>query len=221
MTTISSNSIPGAEAVSPRRTSIDGKSESHLGKPRAAAADTATVGQLTADKSVPGAQAGSAPRVTISAQGGSYLGKPRAMTAEEKAEVGRITANSAATIAASDKQLAEAKTSNSVEGMENHDINLPNISTLSLDDAKAALDLTRMMAESDHYKSLNVRGHDGDQQISDLGTYKAALSAYINQHETALPNAGGGAAVSSQASTTAASAYRQMQVLIDKEGTQG
>ena len=220
MTTISSNSIPSAEPISARRTAVTGTSESYLGKPRALTAEeTAVVAQLTAGKSNPAAAAGAPPPVATPAKGEWYLGKPRAMTADEKAEVGRIMANSAAVIAASEKQRLEIEKSMSAE---NNSTNLPNIASLSLEDAKMTLDVTQMMIESDRYKGIIVNGHNGNQQISDFGTYKAALIDYINNYQTDPSKpAGEGATVPSQASTTAAATYRQMQALIGKGGSEG
>lgn len=220
MTTISSNSISSAEAISPRRTAVSGTSGSYLGKPRALTAEeAAVVAQLTGGKSKPGAEAGSPPPVATPPKSESYLGKPRAMTAEEKAEVGRIMANSAAVIAASEKQRLEME---KTMWAENNSTNLPNIASLSLEDAKMMVDVTQEMMESDRYKGIIVNGHNGDQQISDFGTYKAALVDYINNYQTDTSKpAGGGATVSSQARTTAAATYRQMQALTDKGGSEG
>ena len=220
MTTISSNSIPGAGAISPLRTAVTGNSESYLGKPRALTAEeAAVVAQLTAGKSKPGAEAGSPPPVATPANGEWHLGKPRAMTAEEKAEVGRIMANSAAVNAASEKQRLEIAKSMSAE---NNSTNLPNIAGLSLDDAKMTLDVTQMMIESERYKGIIVNGHNGDQQISDFGTYKAALIDYINNHHGGMSKAAGeGATAATQAGTTAAATYRQMQALTGKGGSEG
>ena len=220
MTTISRNSISSAEAISPRRTAVTGTSESYLGKPRALTAEeTAVVAQLTAGKSKPAAEAGAPPPVATPAKSESYLGKPRAMTADEKAEVGRIMANSAAVNAASEKQRLEME---KTMWAENNRTDLPNIASLSLADAKMMVDVTQEMIESDRYKGIIVNGHNGDQQISDFGTYKAALVDYINNYPTdASKPAGGGATIPTQASTTAAAKYRQMQVLIDKDGSEG
>lgn len=145
--------------------------------------------------------------------------RPVKLTAEQTAEVARAKATSAATVAASDKQLQEAKKRTSVEGMESHDINLPNISTLSLEGAKRALSLTQTMIESADYKGLSVNAHNGDQPISDLGTYKAVLTDYIGKYQPAASRAAGGeSTTASQDSTTAALRYRQMQGMAGNDG---
>lgn len=220
MTTISSTGLPSAEAISPRRTTIAGKGESDPGKPGAmTAGEAADVARPSADKGAAGSEAGPASRVTLTAESVSFTPKPRAMTAEEKAEVGRVMASAAAVMAAAKTQRLEIEKSNLAE---NNTANLPNISMLSLQDAKMMVDVTQEMIESDRYKDIIVNGHNGDQQISDFGTYKAALVDYINNYPTdASKPAGGGATIPTQASTTAAATYRQMQALLDKGGSEG
>jgi hypothetical protein len=218
MTTISSNGLSSAEAISSRRTTIAGKSELDPGKPKAmTAGEAADVARSSAGKGDAGSEAGPASRVTLTAESGSFTPKLKPMTAEEKAEVGRVMASAAAVMAAAETQRLEIEKSNLAE---NNTANLPNISTLSLQDAKMMVDVTQEMIESDRYKGIIVNGHNGDQQISDFGTYKAALVDYINNYQTDASKPGG-ATVSSQASTTAAATYRQMQALIGKGGSEG
>jgi hypothetical protein len=95
---------------------------------------------------------------------------------------------------------------------------LPNISTLSLKDAKMMVDVTQMMIESDRYKGIIVNGHNGDQQISDFGTYKAALLVYINDYQTEMSKPIGERISASSQTSTAAATYRQMQALSDSGG---
>ena len=160
--------------------------------------------------------------VAVTGKSESYLGKALVQTPEQKAEIVKARADMAAASTASEKQLQDVKKRLSAEGMESHQMYLPNIASLSLEDAKMMVDVTQEMMESDRYKGIIVNGHNGDQQISDFGTYKAALVDYINNYQTDTSKpAGGGATVSSQARTTAAATYRQMQALTDKGGSEG
>ena len=121
-------------------------------------------------------------------------------------------ANSAATVAASEKQLLEVKKRTSSAGMESHQMYLPNISDLSLENAKKSLGIAGAMIKNKEDAGVTVNGRYGDQNISDLNTYKAALTDYISKYEAAMSKATVGEATApSQASTTAASTYRQMQ----------
>ena len=62
---------------------------------------------------------------------------------------------------------------------------------------------------------VTVNGRYGDQDISDLNTYKAALTDYISKYEAAMAKTTAGESPTpSQASTTAASTYRQMQEMV-------
>lgn len=176
MTTISRNTMAGAEAFTPKRITITGKSESHLGK-----------------------------------------GKE--LTVEQKAEVSRAKANSAALEAASAKQVREAEKSMHAES---HEMYMPNVSDLSLENAKKSLGIAQVMIKNKEDVGVNINGRYGDQNISDLTSYTAALTDYIGKFEAAVSKAAvGESPAPSQASTTAASVYRQMQVLIDKGGNEG
>lgn len=128
-------------------------------------------------------------------------------------------ATSEATVAAAEKQLLEVKKRTSSAGMENHEMYLPNVSTMSLENARKSLGITQVMIDNREDKGLNVQGHNGDQKISDLNSYKAALTDYISKYEAALSKATAGESTApSTASTTAASLYRQMQGMVSSDG---
>ncbi|MEV4782875.1 hypothetical protein [Burkholderia sp. LMU1-1-1.1] len=176
--------------------------------------------------SIPSAEAIAPRRVTsvaVTGKSESYLGKALELTAQQKAETVKVRADMAAGTAAAEKQAQEVKKRLSVEGMESHQMYLPNISDLSLENAKKSLDIAEVMIKNKEDVGVTVNGRYGDKDISDLGAYKAALTDYIGKYETAMSSkaTGGGATVPTQASTTAASTYRQMQVLIDKGGSEG
>lgn len=127
-------------------------------------------------------------------------------------------ANSEATVAASEKQLLAIKKSNSAEGMESHQMYMPNISDLSLENAKKSLGIAQVMIKNKEDAGVTVNGRYGDQNISDLNTYQAALTDYISKYEAALSKATAGESTApSQASTAAASLYRQMQGMVSSD----
>ena len=160
--------------------------------------------------------------VAVTGKSESYLGKALVQTPEQKAEIVKARADMAAASTASEKQLQDVKKRLSAEGMESHQMYLPNISDLSLENAKKSLGIAEVMIKNKEDVGVTVNGRYGDKDISDLGNYKAALTDYISKYETAMSTATGGAgSAPSQASTTAASTYRQMQVLIDKGGNEG
>ena len=99
---------------------------------------------------------------------------------------------------------------------------MPNVSDLSLENAKKSLGIAQVMIKNKEDVGVNINGRYGDQNISDLTSYTAALTDYIGKFEAAVSKAAvGESPAPSQASTTAASVYRQMQVLIDKGGNEG
>lgn len=138
--------------------------------------------------------------------------RPAKLTAEQKAEFAQRKTAEAELAAASEKRLLEAKKRTSVEGMESHQMYLPNISDLSLESAKKSLSMAQTMINNKEDAGITVNGRYGDKDISDLNTYKAALTDYISKFETSVSKAGVGVSTApSQASTAAASLYRQLQ----------
>lgn len=130
----------------------------------------------------------------------------------EMSDYMQTKANAEATMAAAEKQRLEVKKRTSVEGMESHQMYLPNISDLSLENAKKSLGIAQVMIKNKEDVGVTVNGRYGDKNISDLNSYKAALTDYISKYEAAMAKATvGDSTAPSQASTTAASTYRHMQ----------
>lgn len=74
---------------------------------------------------------------------------------------------------------------------ESHEMYLSNISTLSLNHAKTQLGLIELKIENREDVGVNVHGRYGDQEISDLNTYLAALKDYISKLDIgAVPMSG-------------------------------
>ena len=133
----------------------------------------------------------------------------------EMSDFMQAKANSEAAFAAAEKQQSEVKKRLSVAGMESHQMYLPNISDLSLENAKKSLGIAGAMIKNKEDVGVTVNGRYGDQDISDLNTYKAALTDYISKYEAAMAKTTAGESPTpSQASTTAASTYRQMQEMV-------
>jgi hypothetical protein len=82
------------------------------------------------------------------------------------------------------KAMQELEKSKHLE--ESHEIYLPNIADLSLENAKKSLSIAEGMIRSHDDAGINVHGRYGDQDISDLHTYLVALRDFISQHETAV-----------------------------------
>lgn len=143
-------------------------------------------------------------------------------SAEQVAEVAQRNAAAAEVAAASAKQLQEVKRRTSVEGMESHQMYLPNVSDLSLENAKKSLGIAQVMIENKEDVGVTINGRYGDKDISDLNSYKAALTDYISKFEAAVSKAAVGESTApSQASTTATSIYRQMQSMVSQDANEG
>ena len=97
--------------------------------------------------------------------------------------------------------------------MESHEMYMPNVSDLSLDNAKKSLGIAQVMIKNKEDVGVNVHGRYGDQEISDLHTYTVALKDFIGKLEAATAGAGVGAGAP-PVNTTAASTYRQMQEMV-------
>ena len=82
---------------------------------------------------------------------------------------------------------------------ESREMYLPNISDLSLENAKKALGIVELKIENHEDVGRNVHGHYGNQAISDLNTYLAALKDHISKLEISVSPA------SSEAATRTAS----------------
>lgn len=208
MTTISGNSIPSAGAGTPGSVPVTSR-ENYLGKPRAMTAEEKVLLAPVMSKThipIAGADVPESVPVPVTRRE-NYLGKPRAMTAEEKVLLAPVMSKT-------NTPGAEA-----AEGMENHQMSLPNVSDLSLENAKKSLSIAQAMIDRKEDVGMTVSGHYGDKDISDLPTYTAALVDYIGKFEAAVSKAAvGGATAPSQASTAAASHYRQMQGMAGDDG---
>lgn len=112
-------------------------------------------------------------------------------TAEQTAQVAKHKAVAAEMMAGFEKQVREAEKLRP----EIRGTYAPNMATMSLENTRKAADITQVMIDNRAAKGFN---------------------------ETAMPTATAGqATVPSQANTTAASIYRQMQVMASKDGTEG
>nr|WP_315212467.1 hypothetical protein [uncultured Duganella sp.] len=112
-------------------------------------------------------------------------------TAEQTAQVAKHKAVAAEMTAGFEKQVLEAEKLRP----EIRGTYSPNIATMSLENTRKSADTTQVMIDNLADKGFN---------------------------EIAMPRATAGqAAVPSQASTTAASIYREMQVMASKDGTEG
>lgn len=99
---------------------------------------------------------------------------------------------------------------------------LPNVSDLSLENAKKSLGIAQVMIENKEDVGVTINGRYGDKDISDLNSYKAALTDYISKFEAAVSKAAVGESTApSQASTTATSIYRQMQSMVSQDANEG
>jgi hypothetical protein len=83
------------------------------------------------------------------------------------------------------KAMQEPEKSKHLE--ESHEMYLPNIADLSLENAKKSLGIAEGMIRNHDDAGINVHGRYGDQDISDLHTYLAALKDFISQREAAVP----------------------------------
>lgn len=137
--------------------------------------------------------------------------KPKILTAAEKADFAQRDAKVAKAEAEFQKRKQEVDKAMSVEGMESHEMYMPNVSDLSLDNAKKSLGIAQVMIKNKEDVGVNVHGRYGDQEISDLHTYTVALKEYIGKLEAATAGAGADAP---PVNTTAASTYRQMQEMV-------
>jgi hypothetical protein len=89
----------------------------------------------------------------------------------------------------------EQEVARSLKYVENNSISLSNISTLSLGHAKTQVGIVELKITNREDVGMTVSGRYGDQKISDLNTYLAALKDHIGKLE----------------SSAAASVYRQVQ----------
>lgn len=124
------------------------------------------------------------------------------MTSAEKADFAQRDAQSAEMAAASRKQLEEAKRLTSLEGMESHEMYMPNVSDLSLENAQKSLGIAQVMIRNKEDVGGNVHGRYGDQEISDLNTYVAALKDYISKYDGAIETSNPISQLNANAATT-------------------
>lgn len=155
------------------------------------------------------------------------------LTAAQKAELAQTNAISAATVAASQKQVQDAQ---KILNPNSREIYLSSITDLSLESAQNTLGIVEQMAKNKEDVGFNVHGRYGDQKITDLKTYVSALKDYIGKFSSAgaqpissstlafdtggvsSPSSRSVAHSSSLSSAGAASTYRQMQDMVTNDG---
>jgi hypothetical protein len=115
------------------------------------------------------------------------------LTPEQKEFLARTDAEQAAREAVFAQ--GEQEVARSLKYVENNSISLSNISTLSLGHAKTQVGIVELKITNREDVGMTVSGRYGDQKISDLNTYLAALKDHIGKLE----------------SSAAASVYRQVQ----------
>lgn len=165
--------------------------------------------------SVPSTEGSVQRRIALNGTGGAWTNKAKEMTAEQKAELSQKKSAMAAADAALEKQFQAEQKRISAAGMESHEMYMPNVSDLSLENAKKSLGIAQVMIKNKEDVGVNVHGRYGDQEISDLHTYTVALKDFIGKLEAATAETGAGA---TQVNTTAASTYRQMQEMMRNAG---
>lgn len=158
-------------------------------------------------------------RIALNSSGGAWAFKAKEMTAEQKAEVAQTKSAANAANDALEKRFQSEQKRMSLAGMESHEMYMPNVADLSLDDAKWSLGVAQAMIKNKEDVGVNVHGRYGDQEISDLQSYTVALRDYIGKLEAAT--AGGNAAGANQVNTTAAASYRQMQEMVTNNRSLG
>lgn len=139
------------------------------------------------------------------------------LTVGQKAELAQAKAISAATVAASQKQVREAQ---KILHPDSHEIYLSSITHLSLEGAQKSLGIAEVMAKNKEDVGFNVHGRYGNQEITDLKTYVTALKDYISKYPTAgaLATASTPPAVEPVVDAGAASIYRQVQNMVTNDG---
>jgi hypothetical protein len=120
-------------------------------------------------------------------------------TAEQKADLAQRQADAAARAVDVAKREQEVEKNKHIES---HEMYLPNISGLSLENAKKSVADVQLMIRNHEDAGVNVHGRYGDQKISNLSTYLTGLKDFISKHDTTA---------SSLSNETAASVYRQVQ----------
>lgn len=160
--------------------------------------------------------------------------KPQELTAAQKADLASRKAYFAELEAKSQTASLAAEKRNKPES---HEMYLPNISDLSLEDAKKSLEIVEVMIKDKGDVGLNIHGRYGDQKISDLKSYTTAVKDFISKHQTTVPDStsvtltaaqvanakasqqsetnANFAPASSQPSSVAAALYRQIQDQVD------
>lgn len=162
--------------------------------------------------------------------------KARELTADQKADLASRKAYFAELEAKSQTASLAAEKRNKAES---HEMYLPNISDLSLEDAKKSLEIVEVMIKNKGDVGLNIHGRYGDQKITDLKSYTTAVKDFISKHQTTVPdstsvtltaasqvanakapqqsetNANFSPVAPSQSSSAAAALYRQIQDQVD------
>lgn len=223
MTTIG-NRLPPTALITQRSISVDGKNGAPPGKAKEQIIEQNPTSSQAAQPEPLAAlkEFLNSPRTFTHTKGESYLGKAITVTPEQRAEMAQAKANSEAVVAAASMRSKEAESSISTAGMENHSMYLPNISDLSLAGAKWSLGVANVMIKNKEDVGVTVNGRYGDQDISDLNTYTAALKDYISKQESGMAEAAGALThtatpgnatpdAAPQQRTTATSMYRDMQ----------
>lgn len=123
-----------------------------------------------------------------------HVFKQGTVSVEAMADYQKNKANAEKTVADANQRELAWKKSSSVAALESHAMYLPNISDLSLENAQKSLDIAQDMIQKKEDAGRSVQGQYGDQKISSLNAYTAALKDYINKQATA-----------------ATAAYQQMQ----------
>jgi hypothetical protein len=90
---------------------------------------------------------------------------------------------------------------------KSRDMHFANIEELPLEIAKMAVGIVQKKIDNHEDAGMNIRAHIGNQVVSDLNTYMAALKDYISKHDT----------VASQPNAKAVSVYGQVQDMAPKE----
>jgi hypothetical protein len=149
---------------------------------------------------IPGAEPINPRRIALSNTSEvSVIRKGTGLTAEQKADHAQRKAVAAARAVDVAKREQEVEKNKHIES---HEMYLPNISGLSLENAKKSVADVQLMIRNHEDAGLNVHGRYGDQKISDLSTYLTGLKDFISKHDTTA---------SSLLNETAASVYRQVQ----------
>lgn len=108
--------------------------------------------------------------------------KTAELSSADKAERAKANAEKDAAKAASDKRLKEIEQHKNVE---NNGIYTSNVSSLSLENAKKNLGFAQLMIERKEGVGSTFHGHYGDQELTNLNQWEAALKDYIGKQEAA------------------------------------